>query len=91
MTIQIDKLVIYTKYLGSDHRGLYPWVFKPFDCTEKTRPRKVPALAPNDLKLSYDALASHPQPMLSTHTTVHFFLFGHGIGAKGAAAKEGAT
>ena len=52
----------------------------------KTAPWQVPACAPACLKSNSDALASRPQPVLSTH--IFFFFFLHVIGANGTVAQE---
>ena len=65
-----------------------PRVFRSVGGIWKTHPRNVLALAPNHLKFTFDALARHPQPMLSTHTVL--IIFRHGIGASWAATQEGA-
>lgn len=48
--------------------------------------RRLPARSATCLKLSDDALARRPQPMLSTHTFIAFF-FGHVFGAEGCKTK----
>ena len=54
-----------------------PRVFASFEGIGKTRPRNVPALAPNCLELNYDALARHLQSIPSAHT---FFFSGAVLG-----------
>ena len=69
-------------------KGGYFWgSFGPLGGVGKTRPRNVPVLAPNSLKLDYDALAIHLQPI--PEHPYRFSCFGHGIGANGAATHEG--
>ena len=69
--------------------GYTPRFFRPIGGTGKTSPRNVPALAPNCLRFYPDELGRHPPPMPITHDVCLFC--GHGIGANGTAAKEGAT
>ena len=53
---------------GNGQRGVHPRVFLSLGGIRKTRPRNVPMLASNCLKLNSDAPPRHPQPMPRTHT-----------------------
>ena len=46
----------------------YPPLCGQTEGVGKTRPRHVPARAPDCLQFNYDAPARHPQPMPSTQT-----------------------
>ena len=64
-----------------------PVFFLSYGGTWKTRPRNVPALAPNGLNFILTRWHDTRSPCRAR--TYFLFFFGHGIGANGAAAKEG--